>query len=120
MKLDEAQVSREARERGADSSDDRAALGVAVSPVTPDLAARAGLGKDGHGVIVQDVDPDGRAADAGIQEGGIILEVNRQPVQSVEELRSAVRKAAEKPTLLLVRRSADGEGRDLFMTVKPQ
>ena len=120
VKLDEAQVSREARQRGADSADDRAALGVAVSPISPDLAARAGLGKNGHGVIVQNVDPDGRAADAGIEAGDIILEVNRQPVQSVDELRAAVRKAAEKPTLLLVRRSADGEGHDLFVTVRPQ
>jgi len=46
--------------------------------------------------------------------------VNRQPVQSVEELRSAVRKAADKPTLLLVRRAADGDGHDLFVTVRPQ
>ena len=32
------------------------------------------------------MNPDGRAADAGIQAGDIILEVNRQPVQSVEDL----------------------------------
>ena len=120
VKLDEAQVSREARERTGDNADDRAALGVAVSPLSPDLAARARLGRNAHGVIVQDVDPDGRAADAGIEAGDIILEVNRQAVQSVEELRTAVRKAAEKPTLLLVRRAADGAGRDLFVTVKPQ
>ena len=73
-----------------------------MAPLSPELASRAGLGKDAHGVVVQDVDPDGRAADAGIQAGDIILEVNRQPVQSVDELRAAVRKAAEKPTLLLV------------------
>ncbi len=119
VKLDEAQVSREARERAVGNLDDKAALGVAVSPLSPDLAARAGLGKNGRGMVVQGVDPDGRAADAGIEEGDIILEVNRQPVQSVEELRAAVRTASEKPTLLLVRRSADGEGHDLFVTVRP-
>jgi hypothetical protein len=41
-------------------------------------------------------------------------------VQSVEELRAAVRKAAEKPTLLLVRRSAGDDTRDVFVTVRPQ
>jgi serine protease Do len=51
-------------------------------------------------VVVQDVNPDGRAADAGIQAGDIILEVNRQPVQSVDELRAAVRKSSDHPTLL--------------------
>lgn len=120
VKLDEAAVSREARERSESSADDHAALGVAVSPLSPDLASRAGLGKDAHGVVVQQVNPDGRAADAGIMPGDIILEVNRQPVQSVDELRTAVRRAAEKPTLLLVRRSAGDEGRDLYVTVRPQ
>jgi serine protease Do len=64
---------------------------------------------------VQQVNPDGRAADAGIEAGDIILEVNRQPVQSVEELRAAVRKTTDRPTLLLVSR----EGRELFVTVRP-
>ena len=120
VKLDEAAVSREAREKSETGSEDRAALCVAVAPLSPDLAARAGLGKDARGVVVQQVNPDGRAADAGIEAGDIILEVNRQPVQSGEELRSAVRRASEKPTLLLVRRSAGDEGRDIYVTVRPQ
>jgi Do/DeqQ family serine protease len=120
VKLDEAAVSREAREKSETGSDDKAALGVAVSPLSPDLAARAGLGKDARGVVVQQVNPDGRAADAGIQAGDIILEVNRQTVQSVDELRNAVRRASQKPTLLLVRRSAGDEGHDLYVTVRPQ
>jgi serine protease Do len=61
------------------------------------------------------VNPDSRAADAGLQEGDVILEVNRQPVQSVEELRAAVRKTTDRPALLLVER----EGHSLFFTVKP-
>ena len=48
------------------------------------------------------MNPDGRAADAGIQAGDVILEVNRQPVQSVDELRAAVRKSTDRPMLLLV------------------
>ena len=115
-------MSRDAANRASNGGDDdKAALGVAVSPLSPEMASRSGLGRNARGVVVQDVDPDGRAADAGIQEGDIILEVNRQPVQSVEELRSAVRAAASKPTLLLVRRAVDGdEGRDLFVTVRPR
>jgi len=120
VKLDEAAVSREAREQSEASADDHAALGVAVAPLSAEAARRAGLGKDAHGVVVQQVNPDGRAADAGIQPGDIILEVNRQSIQSVDELRSAVRRAAEKPTLLLVRRSAGDEGHDLYVTVRPQ
>jgi serine protease Do len=116
VKLDEAAVSKSARERDtADGADDKAALGVAVAPLTPELAAQAKLPRNTHGVVVQQVNPDGRAADAGIEAGDIILEVNRQPVQSVEDLRAAVRKATDRPTLLLVSR----EGREIFVTVRP-
>jgi Do/DeqQ family serine protease len=122
VKLDEASPSRDARGRNSDSApDDKAALGVSVAPLTPEIARRSGLGRDAHGVVVEQVNPDGRAADAGIQAGDIILEVNRQPVQSVDELRAAVRSASDKPTLLLVHRSDDnGNGRDIFVTVRPQ
>jgi Do/DeqQ family serine protease len=115
VKLDEATASRTARDRDpADGSEDKAALGISVAPLTPDMAAEAKLPRNARGVVVQDVNPDGRAADAGIQAGDIILEVNRQPVQSVEELRAAVRKSADRPTLLLVNR----DGHDIFVTVR--
>ena len=63
----------------------------------------------------QDVIPDGRAADAGIQPGDVIQEVNRQPVQTVDELRAAAQTLGDKPVLLLINR----QGNDLFVTVKP-
>ena len=88
---------------------------MSVAPLTPELADRFKLPKDAKGVVVQDVNPDGRAADAGIQPGDVIQEVNRQPVQTVDELRAAVRRNADKPALLLVSR----EGRNLFVTVRP-
>ncbi len=50
VKLDEAAVSREARERSEGGADDKAALGVAVAPLSPEVASRAGLGKDAKGV----------------------------------------------------------------------
>jgi len=61
------------------------------------------------------VDPDGRAADAGIRPGDVIHEVNRQTVKSPEDLRAAVRKSADRPALLLI----DRNGASAFVTVKP-
>jgi serine protease Do len=115
VKLDEAASSKSARREADDTSGDKAALGVAVAPLTADMAARAGLQKDARGLVVQDVSPDGRAAKAGIERGDIIQEVNRQPVQTVDELRAAIRRTSDRPALLLVHR---GE-RDLFVTVRP-
>ena len=65
---------------------------------------------------MQDVDPDGRAADAGIQPGDVIQEVNRQPVRTVEQLKSAVQTKSDKPLLFLVSRG----GQDLFLTIRPK
>jgi Do/DeqQ family serine protease len=114
-KLDEAAGSVAAG-RGADGeAADKTALGVSVAPVTPELAAEAGAPRDVKGLMVQDVDPDSRAADAGIQPGDIIQQVNGKPVQTVDELRTAVRAAADRPALLLLNR----KGANQFMTVRP-
>ena len=64
--------------------------------------------KDRDGVVIENVVPDSPAADAGVQPGDIILQVNRVSVDSIEALKAEVGKAkADKPLLLLLRR-ADG------------
>jgi len=118
--LDEANPEKLARARGdrdgePGAADDKASLGVSVAPLTPELRERTRAPKDAQGLVVEDVNPDGRAAAAGIQTGDIIEEVNRQPVKSVEDLRSALKKSTERPTLLLINR----EGSDIFVTVRP-
>jgi serine protease Do len=120
VKLDEANPGRNVKNArpGGESdstSDDKAALGVSVAPLTPELAQRLGAPKDASGLVVQDVNPDGRAADAGIQQGDIIQSVNRQPVKTVDDLRSAIKKMSDKPALLLINR----QGNNLFVTVTP-
>jgi Do/DeqQ family serine protease len=102
-------------ERDSAAAGDRSALGISVAPLTPELAGRLHVPTGLKGVVVQDVNPDGRAADAGLQPGDVIQQVNRQPVQTVDELRAAVRRNPERPALLLVSR----DGRDLFLTVRP-
>jgi Do/DeqQ family serine protease len=83
--------------------------GLSVEPLTPELARELNL-KAGSGVVVSEVDPDGAAADAGLQEGDVIEKVNQQSVTTAVELHSALDAAGkEKPALLLVnRRGAKG------------
>jgi Do/DeqQ family serine protease len=116
VKLDEASPAKGAREdRGTSGEDDKAALGVSVAPLTPELANKLGLkNANAKGVVIQDVNPDGRAADAGLQPGDVIEQVNRQPVESVDALRAAVKKAGDKPVLLLINR----QGNEIFATVR--
>jgi Do/DeqQ family serine protease len=112
-KLDMASSDRAARGGARPDGNDSAALGVTVAPLTPELAGRAGVPKGTAGVLVEEVNPDGRAADAGIRAGDVIEEVNRQPVKSVEELQAAIRRTPDKPLLLLVNR----QGQSVFVTV---
>ena len=83
-------------------------LGVAVEPLTPELAAQADLPRDTRGLVVRSVDPDGPAADAGIRAGDIIQEVNRQPVTTREQLRAALERSGTRPVLLFVTRPGQG------------
>jgi Do/DeqQ family serine protease len=115
MKLDEASPARSARGASEPATDDKAALGISVAPLTAETASRARVPRNVRGLLVEEVNPDGRAADAGVQAGDVIQEVNRKPVETVEDLRSAVRSSTDRPLLLLVNR----EGRDLFVTVRP-
>ena len=116
VKLDEAHPEKSARRSDDEPAGaDQTALGVSVSPLTPELASQLRAPKDAHGVVVEEVNPDGRAASAGIQSGDIIQEVNRQPVRSVDDLKAALKKSSDKPTLLLINR----QGNDIFLTVRP-
>jgi serine protease Do len=88
-------------------------LGISVEPLTPELATQMGLKRGTQGLVVGDVDPAGPAAEAGLKPGDLILEVNRQPVRSIAEMRAALAKSGSRPLLLLVNRA----GRNVFLTV---
>ena len=113
--LDEAVGKVAERVDGPAAGDNNASLGISVQPLTPERASALGAAKDTRGLVVEQVSEDGRAAAAGLTQGDIIQEVNRKPVHSVDELRTAVRGASDRPLLLLINR----QGRDLFVTVKP-
>ena len=61
-------------------------LGVSVRAITPDMADRLGI-KANQGVLVTDVKPGSFAEDVGLNRGDVILEVNKQPVNSEDDFR---------------------------------
>ncbi|HYY57232.1 MAG TPA: DegQ family serine endoprotease [Pyrinomonadaceae bacterium] len=91
-------------------------LGVTVEPLTPALAARLELPEGAKGVVVTGVDPNGPAADAGIRQGDVIEEVNRQPVRSAADLNAALQGQTARPLLLLINR----QGQPAYITVRPR
>ena len=90
--------------------------GMTLAPLTPDLSARLGLPRDAQGLAVTAVDPFSPAADAGLQTGDVISQVNRQPVHTLAELQAALDQADKRPALLLVNR----RGNSFFLTFRPR
>jgi len=70
------------------------ALGIAVRDLDADFAARAKLPASMAGVVVSRVEPMSPAFDAQIQQGHVLLEINRQPVRSVRDYQRIVRGAS--------------------------
>jgi Do/DeqQ family serine protease len=57
------------------------------------------------GVVVTDIDPEGAAANSGIQEGDVIVSVNQRRVSSLAEYGKAVKEAENRGSVaLLIRR----------------
>ncbi len=81
-------------------------LGLAVQPLTQELAERFGY-TGVKGVLVSQVVPGSAAAAAGLRPGALILEVNQQAVATPAEFRQALDKGKKDSALLLVR---EGEG----------
>jgi serine protease Do len=80
------------------------ALGMTVSPLTPQLARQFGL-PQGEGVVVVSVDPEGPAAEAEVREGDLILEINHKTVKTLKDYEKYTGKVKKGETAsLLVRR----------------
>lgn len=91
-------------------------LGITIVPLTPEIAGQIGVPRNTQGVVVRDVDPNGPAAQAGVQAGDVIQQVNRQTVRSPAEMRDALAKSGNNPPLLLVNRG----GQTVFVPVPLQ
>jgi serine protease Do len=88
-------------------------LGVSVQNLTPQIARQLGLKKN-IGVVVTGVEPGSTAAEAMIQPGDVIREINRKPVMNVDDLVQKISKAKGKESLLLL---IEREQNTLFVTV---
>lgn len=80
-----------------------ASLGLAVTPLTPQIARSIGVGADAKGVVVLNVDPSSDAGGKGLQRGDLIVSVNRTPVTSGADIARLVAqaKAAGRGAVLL-------------------
>lgn len=75
-------------------------FGISVQDITPELRTRYGLTRE-SGVVVTRVEPGSRAYWAGLQEGDVIVEVNREPVANVSDWNRIVAQLGDDAEVLL-------------------
>jgi serine protease Do len=75
--------------------------GLKLRDVDPQIAQRYHL-KEEKGAMVAGIEPGSRAAEAGVQQGDLILEVNRHPVGSVKDVLENINRSQDKDHLLLL------------------
>ncbi len=64
--------------------------GLGIANLTPDMREQLQVPSDIHGPVVEQVQPGSSADEAGLQQGDVILEVNRHKVQSSSDVQQAL------------------------------
>jgi len=73
-------------EGGEEAQPQESKLGINVRDITPEMAERMRL-PNSKGVVVQEVKPGGFGDNVNISRGDVILEINKQPVNSEADFR---------------------------------
>jgi serine protease Do len=89
-------------------------LGARLAMLDRDAKSRLDLSDDAAGVVVTGVDPDGRAAAAGLRPGDVIVRVGARTVKTPSDVAAAIDGSRSATVLLLVNRG----GGNLFVGVR--
>lgn len=110
--LGELPVEKAAVEKNSDGSQNTELSGISVQDLDSRTAHQLGVSANTQGVVITKVDPSSAAAEAGLQRGDVIQEVNRKPVRNTSDFEAAMRNSKDQ-TLLLVNR----QGSTIYVAV---
>jgi serine protease Do len=87
-----------------------------VRNLTAEITRQLGLPAGSAGVVVAGIGDAAAAAEAGVEEGDVIVELNRKSVRNINDYRKVTEKLGKKDDalLLVIRR-----GSRLYIPVKP-
>ena len=95
-------------ENGEAEAPKESKLGLTVRAITSEMADRLDI-PAGKGVIVQDIKPSSFADDVGLTRGDVILEINKQPVNSEDDFnRISSSLKSRQDVVFLVRQRGSG------------
>jgi serine protease Do len=77
-------------------------LGVNVEEITPENAHKYSVKTDEKGLVITKVLPGSIAQKAGWREGGIIMVVNGQKVNSISDLKKVLEKSSPKDRIVVL------------------
>lgn len=107
IELTIGKLPTEVAEAGEPSQAEQGKWGVRLQDLTPEMTEQHDLDTD-KGVVITEVQPNSPAAEAGLREGDVILEVNRQPVTTVKAVKDVLSQADAKDSLLLLVKRGEG------------
>ncbi|HET9304752.1 MAG TPA: Do family serine endopeptidase [Candidatus Sulfotelmatobacter sp.] len=76
--------------------------GISLGNLSPDVREQLQVPHDVHGALIEQVQPGSSADVAGLQQGDIILEVNRHKVQSASDVQQALSSVPKGQDALLL------------------
>ena len=117
----EAMGSHDNENGSPSQSKGKARWGLGLGNLTPEMRDQMQVPSNMHGAVIQQVQPGSSADNAGLQQGDIILEVNRHKVQSASDVQQALSSVPKGQDALVlvwsnggntfrVLHSPDGEG----------
>jgi serine protease Do len=91
--------------------------GVAVADINDDIRTALNLPKDVQGAVIAEVDADSPSGKAGLREGDVIQEVNKQRVKSAKDLVAASKKLKPNEKILI---RVYSQGRSGYVALEPK
>jgi serine protease Do len=116
LALGEAPAGNGSRNAPGGAAQNTPMRGVQVQELTPDIRDQLGLKSGIKGVVVTDVADGSPASDAGLQQGDVIEQINREPVNSIADYNRLISQAGKQAVVLLVNRG----GATTFVVVEPE
>ncbi|HUO14585.1 MAG TPA: Do family serine endopeptidase [Verrucomicrobiae bacterium] len=86
----EAMGKSERDNEAAEAGHGKPRWGVGLGDLTPDIRQQLHANDDVQGAVIEQVTPGSPADNAGLQQGDVITEVNRQPVHSAADVQKAL------------------------------